>query len=193
MATQALEQSKGLGRHGEAPRATAGPVRHGPHQRRAGALPGEPTDDLDPPPGLAEGALDEVEVADASPVLGREPQVHRQSGEVVGRPPLRGNGRSTWPQTPRPGGEPRPGPRRRARRHRRRIRALRGQVGRTNGGDAASASSCGGWYPTGTRLTRTFTLVGKERRDPVDGWPSSLGALLPTPPRRARIRPRSQP
>jgi hypothetical protein len=50
------------------------------HERSAG----EPADDLGASAGLAEGALDEVGVPDAVPVLGWEPQVDGERGEVVG-------------------------------------------------------------------------------------------------------------
>jgi hypothetical protein len=53
-------------------------------RRRARPFPGEPADDLDASAGLAEGALDEVAVADAAPVLGREPQVHGKGRDVAG-------------------------------------------------------------------------------------------------------------
>jgi hypothetical protein len=66
-----------------APPAPAGPVEHRPHQAQAAALPGEPTDDLDPSAGLAEGALDEVGVPDAVVVLGGEAQVGDQVVEVT--------------------------------------------------------------------------------------------------------------
>jgi hypothetical protein len=42
--------------------AVAGLVQHRPYQRQAGPLAGEAADDLHPPAGLAEGALDEVGV-----------------------------------------------------------------------------------------------------------------------------------
>ena len=42
-----------------------------PDERQAGALTGEAADHLDPPAGLAEGALDEIGVPDAVPVLSR--------------------------------------------------------------------------------------------------------------------------
>ena len=47
--------------------------------------------------GLAEGALDEVGVTDPAPVLGREPQVHRERGEVVGDARDRREGVATLP------------------------------------------------------------------------------------------------
>jgi hypothetical protein len=83
LAAQVLQQAQ-CGGHGQAAPAAAGPVEHGPHQRQARALAGEPADDLHPSAGLTEGALDEVRVPDALPVLGREPQVHGERREVVG-------------------------------------------------------------------------------------------------------------
>src|SRR5437016_2428963 len=53
---------------------TAGPVEHCPDQRQAGPLAGESADHLDSAACLAEGALDEVGVPDATVVLGGEPQ-----------------------------------------------------------------------------------------------------------------------
>ena len=77
------QQSDGRDRLLHAPPATAGPVEHRPHQAQAGPLAGEPADDLYPTAGLAEGALDEVGVADAGMVLGREAQVGNEVLEVV--------------------------------------------------------------------------------------------------------------
>lgn len=44
-----LELPHDLGGQLHAPPASAGPVRHGPHEAEAGALAWEPADDLDPP------------------------------------------------------------------------------------------------------------------------------------------------
>jgi hypothetical protein len=52
--------------------AYTGPVQHGPDQRQAGVLAGQPPDHLDPAPALAEGPLQEVRVADALAMLDRE-------------------------------------------------------------------------------------------------------------------------
>jgi hypothetical protein len=58
LAAEFLEFVDGGGGHGDASPAAAGPVEHGPDQVQAGAFAGEPADDLDPPAGLTEGALD---------------------------------------------------------------------------------------------------------------------------------------
>ena len=84
LAAQVLQQSQRLRGHGQPAPAAAGTVEHRPHQRQARTLAGEPADDLHAPASLTEGALDEVRVPDAAPVLGREAQVHRQRREVVG-------------------------------------------------------------------------------------------------------------
>jgi hypothetical protein len=84
LAAQVLQQAQRSGVMVSPRQPAAGPVKHGPDQRQAGALAGKPADDLHAPAGLAEGALDEVRVTDPVPVVGREPQVHRERGEVVG-------------------------------------------------------------------------------------------------------------
>jgi len=81
LVAQVLQQAQRSRGHGESAPAAAGSVKHRPDQRQAGALAGEPADDLHAPAGLAEGALDEVRVTNPAPVLGREPQVHRERGE----------------------------------------------------------------------------------------------------------------
>src|SRR5215203_5523487 len=78
LAAQVLQQAQRPRGQREAAPAAASAVQDRPDQRQAGALAGQPTDDLGPPTGLAEGPLDEVGVADPSPVLSWEPQVHRE-------------------------------------------------------------------------------------------------------------------
>src|ERR1035438_9893911 len=51
------------------------PIEDGPDQGETAPFSGQSSDDLYPPAGLPEGALDEVGVADALPVLIGEPQV----------------------------------------------------------------------------------------------------------------------
>src|SRR5215218_7516265 len=84
LAAQVLQQAQRPRGHREAAPAAAGAVKHRPHQRQAGTLAGEPADDLGASAGLAEGPLDKVRVPDPVPVLGWEPQVDRERGEVVG-------------------------------------------------------------------------------------------------------------
>jgi hypothetical protein len=84
LAAEVLEQAQPFGGHGEAGPAAAGPVQHRPDQRQAGGLAGQPADHLGSPSGLPEGPLDQVAVADPSPVLGRKPQVDGEGGEIVG-------------------------------------------------------------------------------------------------------------
>src|SRR6266516_5600532 len=67
---QVLELAQACGGHGEAAPAAGGAVEDGPYEGEAAGLAGEPTDDLDPAAGLAEGPLDEVGVPDAVVVLG---------------------------------------------------------------------------------------------------------------------------
>jgi hypothetical protein len=70
LVAQVLQQAQRSRGHAESAPATAGSVKHRPDQRQAGALAGEPADDLGAPAGLAEGPFDEVGVADPVPVLG---------------------------------------------------------------------------------------------------------------------------
>jgi len=58
LAAELVEMSDGGGGHGEVPPASTGSVEHGPDQAETGTLAWQPTDDLDPPAGLAEGPLD---------------------------------------------------------------------------------------------------------------------------------------
>src|SRR2546430_17494690 len=59
-------QEPGSGRgDGEAPPAAGGTVQDGPDQTGAAGLAGEPADDFGSAAGFAEGAFDEVGVADA--------------------------------------------------------------------------------------------------------------------------------
>src|SRR4051812_41790440 len=81
LTAQVLELADGDGRHDDATPASTGSVQHCPHESEAGPLAGKPADHLDPPAGLAEGALDEVGVADAGVVAGGEPQVGGEAGE----------------------------------------------------------------------------------------------------------------
>jgi hypothetical protein len=67
LTAQVLQQAQRLRGDGEAAPAA---VDHCPPQRQARALAREPADNLHAPARLAEGALDEVRVADALPVLG---------------------------------------------------------------------------------------------------------------------------
>ena len=55
--------------------AHAGPIQHRPDQRQAAVLAGQAPDLLDPAPALAEGPLQEVDVADPLAVLDRELEV----------------------------------------------------------------------------------------------------------------------
>lgn len=73
----------GGGGHGHPSPASAGSVEDGPYERQAGAFAWEPVDHLDPPAGLAKGALDEVGVAEALVVLDGEEQVGEQAGQVL--------------------------------------------------------------------------------------------------------------
>jgi hypothetical protein len=84
---QVGQQPQPGGGHGEPAPPGRGAVEHRPHQLEAGVLAGQPTDDLDPAPSLAEGALDEVRVPHPGPVLTREPQVHRQRVAIVEQAP----------------------------------------------------------------------------------------------------------
>ena len=84
LAPEVLQPAQRLGGHGEPTPALGRPVKHRPDQRQAALLTGQAADDLDPAAGLAEGALDQVGVADALAVLGREQQVDQQRVEVVG-------------------------------------------------------------------------------------------------------------
>src|SRR6266545_4994797 len=59
--------------HLDPPPPSAGPVQHGPHERKTAVLSREPPDHLDPSAGLPEGPLDEVGVPDPPPVLAGEP------------------------------------------------------------------------------------------------------------------------
>src|SRR5690348_15219744 len=61
-AAQVLQQPQAVWGHGQAAPAGRGPVEDGPDEGKAAGLAGQPSDDLDPPAGLAEGALDEVGV-----------------------------------------------------------------------------------------------------------------------------------
>ena len=90
LAAQVLQQAQRPRGHREAAPAAAGAVKHRPHQRQARTLAGEPADHLGPPASLPEGPLDKVRVPDPVPVLGWEPQVHRERGQVVGDAPDRG-------------------------------------------------------------------------------------------------------
>jgi hypothetical protein len=76
---QVLQQPQAVAGHGQAAPSAGGPVEHGPDQGEAAGLAGEPTDDLGAASSLAEGALDEVRVADAVVVLGGEAQVGGQA------------------------------------------------------------------------------------------------------------------
>jgi hypothetical protein len=87
---EVLQPPQRLGRHGEPAPALGGAVEHRPDQRQAALLSGQPADHLDPAAGLAEGALDQVGVADALAVLAGEAQVDQERVEVVGDPPDRG-------------------------------------------------------------------------------------------------------
>src|SRR2546421_6270268 len=78
-AAQVLELAWPGGGHGEAAPAAGGPVQDGPDQGEAAGLAGEPADDLDPAPGLAAGALDEVGVPEAAVVPGGEARVGGQA------------------------------------------------------------------------------------------------------------------
>jgi hypothetical protein len=70
-------------RHSESAPPGRCAVEHRPHQLEAGVLAGQPADDLDPAPGLTEGAFDEVGVPHSGPVITRAPQVHRQRVTVI--------------------------------------------------------------------------------------------------------------
>jgi hypothetical protein len=83
-APQVLQPAQRLGCHGEPAPALGRPVQDRPDQRQAALLAGQAADDLDPAAGLAEGPLDQVGVADALAVLGREQQVGDECVEVVG-------------------------------------------------------------------------------------------------------------
>ncbi len=78
LAAQVLQQPGSGGGDGEAAPAAGGPVENRPHETDAAGLAGQPADDLGAAAGLAEGAFDEVGVADARPVLTGETQVHGQ-------------------------------------------------------------------------------------------------------------------
>jgi hypothetical protein len=59
-AAQVLQQPQPVSGHGEPAPATGSAVQDGLYEGEAAGLAGEPTDDLGPAVGLAEGALDEV-------------------------------------------------------------------------------------------------------------------------------------
>jgi hypothetical protein len=84
LAAQVLQPSQGLGAHGQPAPAAAGAIQDCPDQAQAAGLAGEPTDHLSPAAGLPKGPLDEVRVTDAVPMLGGEPQVDRERGQVIG-------------------------------------------------------------------------------------------------------------
>src|SRR5215218_6491233 len=87
---EVLEEPRGGWGVGQAAPALARAVEDCPDQPEARPFAGEPTDDLGPPAGLAEGALQQVGVADPLPVLGGEPQMHRELGERGGQAGNRG-------------------------------------------------------------------------------------------------------
>jgi hypothetical protein len=58
-------------------------IEHHPEQRQAAAFAGKPTDDRHATPRLAEGAFDDVRVADALVVLVGKSQVSRQGLDVI--------------------------------------------------------------------------------------------------------------
>jgi hypothetical protein len=78
LVTEVLKQPGGGRGVGQATPALAGAVQYRPDQLQAGALAGEPADHLGAAAGLPKGPLQQVGVADALPVLAREPQVDRQ-------------------------------------------------------------------------------------------------------------------
>jgi len=80
LTAQVVQQPQpGVGGVHAAP-SSAGAVQDGPDEVEAAGFAGEPADDLDPPAGFAEGALDEVGVPDPLVVLDREAQV---AGELL--------------------------------------------------------------------------------------------------------------
>jgi hypothetical protein len=83
LAPQALQPAHYRGRHLYTPPSPRRSVEHGPHERQAALLTGEPTDHLHPAARLAEGALYEVRVPDALSMLLREPQVGDEMLEAV--------------------------------------------------------------------------------------------------------------
>jgi hypothetical protein len=94
---EVLQPPQRLGRHGEPAPALGDAVEHRPDQRQAALLSGQPADHLDPAAGLAEGALDQVGVADALAVLAGEAQVDRSASRLSAtRPTAEGTAASSW-------------------------------------------------------------------------------------------------
>jgi hypothetical protein len=59
LVAEVLQLADGRRCLGEAAPTAAGPIEHGPDQRQAGGLAGEPADDLDATAGFPEGAFDD--------------------------------------------------------------------------------------------------------------------------------------
>ena len=57
LVAEVLQLADGRRCLGEAAPTAAGPIEHGPDQRQAGGLAGEPADDLDATAGFPEGAF----------------------------------------------------------------------------------------------------------------------------------------
>ena len=112
LSTKILQLADAADRGVDAPPTRAGSVQHRPDQREAGVLSGQSTDDLDPAPALAEGALQEVAVPDPLPVLLGKVEVGGQRAEVgvqavdgarVAGAPLLREGQRPLPATPSAG------------------------------------------------------------------------------------------
>ena len=69
--------------------------QHSPHQAEAAGLARQPADDLHPPAGLAEGALDEVGVPDPLMVLDGQAQIAGQLRSVREQTPT-ADGNRDW-------------------------------------------------------------------------------------------------
>ncbi len=84
LAAQILQSTQRSRRHRHPAPASALAIEDGERERHAGPLARKPSHHLRPPPRLAEGALDQVGVPAAPPVLGREAEVDAQALGVLG-------------------------------------------------------------------------------------------------------------
>lgn len=82
LASEILQQTNPLGAHGEAAPAFARAIEDGPDQRDAAVLSRQAADDLHPAARLAEGALEQIGVADAQAVGDREVEVRGERVEI---------------------------------------------------------------------------------------------------------------